>query len=75
MAAGLALLAALGTAGEHTDLGAHLFGFLARILFGAVAEYLVGRFGRPGSALNALLAAAGAVAVVCSWWVAIAATP
>lgn len=75
VAAGLALLAALGTAGEHTDLGAHLFGFLAGILFGAVAEYLVGRFGRPGPALNALLAAASAMVVVCAWWVAIAATP
>jgi len=75
VAAGLALLAALGSAGEHTDLGAHLFGFLAGILLGAVAEHLVSRFGRPGPALSALLAAAGAAVVVCSWWAAIAVAP
>jgi membrane associated rhomboid family serine protease len=73
VAAGLALLAVLGTAGEHTDLGAHLFGFLWGIVLGAVAEHLVGRFGRPGPALNVLLAAAGAVGVVFSWWLAVTA--
>lgn len=75
VAAGLALLAVLGTAGEHTDLGAHLFGFLWGIVLGAVAEHLVGRFGRPGPALNGLLAIAGAAGVVFSWWVAVTAAP
>lgn len=75
VAAGLALLAVLGTAGEHTDLGAHLFGFLWGIVLGAVAEHLVGRFGRPGPVLNGLLAVAGAVVVVFAWWVAITVAP
>lgn len=75
VAAGLALLTVMGTAGEHTDLGAHLFGFLWGIGLGVVAEYLVGRLGRPGPALNALLAIASAVGVVCSWWVAVAPAP
>ncbi|GLI39846.1 rhomboid family intramembrane serine protease [Geobacter hydrogenophilus] len=75
VAAGLALLAVLGTEGEHTDLGAHLFGFLWGIALGAVAEYLIGRFGEPGPALNAVLAVASAVGVVFSWWVALAAAP
>lgn len=75
VAAGLALLTVLGTAGEHTDLGAHLFGFLWGMVLGAVAEHLVGRFGRPGPALNAVLAAASAMVVVCAWWVAISVAP
>lgn len=75
VAAGLALLAVLGTAGEHTDLGAHLFGFLWGIVLGAVAEHLVGRFGRPGPALNGLLAIASAAGVVFSWWLAVASAP
>lgn len=32
--AGAALLAVLGSSGEHTDLGAHLFGLLSGLLFG-----------------------------------------
>lgn len=35
--AGIALLAFTGTAGESTDLGAHLFGFLAGALLGLLA--------------------------------------
>ncbi|MRR35036.1 rhomboid family intramembrane serine protease, partial [bacterium] len=72
-AAGMALLTVLGTGGEHTDLGAHLFGFLWGVCLGAVAEYLVGRFGRPNPALNALLAIVSAMGVVFSWWVAVTA--
>jgi membrane associated rhomboid family serine protease len=34
--AGTALLAMLGSSGEHTDLGAHLFGLLCGLLFGQV---------------------------------------
>ncbi|MDO3376914.1 rhomboid family intramembrane serine protease [Geoalkalibacter halelectricus] len=36
LAAGAALLAMLGAGGENTDLGAHLFGFLAGIGIGAI---------------------------------------
>lgn len=75
VAAGLALLAVMGTAGEHTDLGAHLFGFLCGMVLGAVAEHLVGRFGRPGPALSGLLAIASAAVVVFSWWAAIFPAP
>jgi len=32
--AGTALLAILGSSGEHTDLGAHLFGLLCGLIFG-----------------------------------------
>jgi rhomboid protease GluP len=36
---GLALLGALGSGGPTTDLGAHLFGFLAGVAIGAVAAW------------------------------------
>ncbi len=71
VAAALALLALLGSEGKQTDLGAHLFGFLAGIGLGLVTESLVGRYGRPGRGVSALLALAGAAVVVGSWWAAL----
>jgi membrane associated rhomboid family serine protease len=72
-AAALALLAVLGTEGENTDLGAHLFGFLSGILLGYVAENVIARHGLPGSWLNAILAMLCAVVVVTAWLAALAA--
>jgi rhomboid protease GluP len=71
VAAGLALLAILGTEGKNTDLGAHLFGFCFGILFGIGAEFLVGKYGRPGAVLNLLLAVLSMVLVGAAWWAAI----
>ena len=71
VAAGLALLAILGTEGKNTDLGAHLFGFCFGILFGIVAEFLVGKYGRPGAVLNLLLAVLSVALVGTAWWAAI----
>lgn len=71
VAAALALLALLGTEGKHTDLGAHLFGFVFGIALGLVAEYQVGRHGRPGRGLNALFALFSVVVVVAAWWAAL----
>jgi membrane associated rhomboid family serine protease len=71
VAAGLALLAILGTEGKNTDLGAHLFGFCSGLLCGIGAEYLVAKYGRPGRFMNFLLAVLSAALVVASWWVAI----
>lgn len=68
VAAGMALLAVLGTEGKGTDLGAHLFGFCFGVLFGTMAEFLVGRYGRPGGLLNALLALLSGGVVVAAWW-------
>ena len=67
-AAALALLALLGTEGEHTDLGAHLFGFVSGMGLGLGAEYLVERYGRPTLRLNALMAMASILVVVWAWW-------
>ncbi len=71
-AAALALLALLGTEGKNTDLGAHLFGFLFGMGLGLVAEHLVGRHGRPGRRVNALLALLSTVVVAAAWWAALA---
>jgi membrane associated rhomboid family serine protease len=70
-AAALALLAILGTEGQHTDLGAHLFGFVSGLGLGLGAEYLVERFGRLTRRLNALLAVASIMVVVWAWWCAL----
>jgi membrane associated rhomboid family serine protease len=69
-AASLALLAILGTEGEHTDIGAHLFGFLSGMGLGLGAESLVRKNGRPGARLNALLAVVGILVVIWAWSVA-----
>jgi membrane associated rhomboid family serine protease len=71
VAAGLALLAILGTEGKNTDLGAHLFGFGFGLLSGLLTEYLTGKFGRPDPLMNILLAFAAAGVISASWWVAI----
>jgi rhomboid protease GluP len=71
IAAALALLAFLGTEGERTDVGAHLFGFLAGALLGLLTGYLLGKFGRPGRKSDLLLALAAAGMVVGSWYAAL----
>lgn len=71
VASGVALLALLGTEGKNTDLGAHLFGFGFGVFLGMMAEYLVGKYGRPGGLLNALLALLSGGIVVVAWWCAI----
>jgi membrane associated rhomboid family serine protease len=71
IAAALALLALLGSSGEGTDLGAHLFGFVSGIGLGLGAEYLVSRIGRPRPILNRLLGFASAALVFAAWWAAL----
>ena len=71
VAAALALLTLLGTEGKNTDLGAHLFGFIYGACLGLVTEYLIGRHGRPGWFLNALLALFSALVVVTAWILAL----
>ncbi len=73
LAAALALLALLGSGDEHTDLGAHLFGFLAGIVPGLFAGWLLGRHGRPGPRVNALLALLALATVLAAWGFALAA--
>ncbi len=65
--AGLGLLAFTGTAGENTDLGAHLFGFLAGTALGAAfGEYLpVAWLKSP--AVQRVCGALAALLVVAAW--------
>lgn len=66
--AGIALLAYTGTAGENTDLGAHLFGFVAGLGIGwALARDAL----LDGRRAQWLAAAAGAGALVAAWAVAL----
>lgn len=71
IAAALALLAMLGSSGEQTDLGAHLFGFTCGLGLGFVAEYLMGLVGRPKAGLNRLLSLGCATLVLLAWWAAL----
>jgi membrane associated rhomboid family serine protease len=71
VAAALALLALLGTGGERTDLGAHLFGFASGFSLGLLIVLPLARRGRPGPWGNRLLALAGALAVFCAWGAAL----
>ena len=71
IAAALGLLAMLGVGGEQTDLGAHLFGFLSGIAFGAGAEILVEVYGRPGKVTNTLLNLASMAVVTGAWYAAL----
>lgn len=57
--AGIALLAFTGTAGESTDLGAHLFGFVAGLGLGSLAVGVAERLG------PRVQSGCGAVSVVC----------
>ncbi len=47
VAAGLALVASLGTAGENTDIGAHVFGLVAGFGLGGLTGWLALTHGRP----------------------------
>ncbi|MSP59684.1 MAG: rhomboid family intramembrane serine protease [Myxococcales bacterium] len=63
---GLALFAMLGTAGDRTDVLAHLFGLLAGGAIGAVAAWRSTNV--PRGAVQALLAVAAVVAIAICWW-------
>lgn len=71
LASALALLALLGSEGENTDLGAHLFGFAVGIGLGLPTGYLLRRYGHPPAWLNALLALTSLALVAGAWWLAI----
>jgi rhomboid protease GluP len=69
LAAGLALLGLLGT-GEGSDLGAHLFGFLAGAALGGGLGLLP--YAPPPAPVQTALGVAAALAVVACWLVALA---
>ena len=71
VAAALGLLALLGSSGENTDIGAHLFGLLCGIML-ALPAFKLTRHGfaqRPG--INRALAGLSLLLVVVAWWLAL----
>lgn len=73
VAAGLALVATLGTGGEDTDVGAHVFGLFAGLALGGLLGRLALRLGRPdewadGRANAAAGIAAGLLPVLAWVW-------
>lgn len=69
LVAGLALLAFTGAGGENTDIGAHLFGFVAGFCVGVVlARYPVPR--SRSTQRNAGLAACALVVLAWAWGIA-----
>jgi len=69
VAAGLGLLAMLGTGGVRVDLWAHLFGLLVGAALGAAAALVVRR--APGLLVQCLLGASAVGILVGSWMVAL----
>lgn len=71
VAAGLALVASLGTAGDDTDIGAHFFGLLAGLGLGGLAGWLALGHGRPdewaGGRLNPACGAASVLLLAAAW--------
>lgn len=72
VAAALSLLVLLGSEGKNTDLGAHLFGFMAGIALGLLAELMISRYGHPGRGLNAVFVLLSILTVSTAWWMALA---
>jgi membrane associated rhomboid family serine protease len=65
---GVALLGLLGAGGVNTDLLAHLYGFVAGLVFGGVAGLVVRRREEPLSEWLQMGMAAGAAATVLGAW-------
>lgn len=71
IAAALGLLALLGASGENTDIGAHLFGFLAGIGLGFVSDFFTRRAELPWGLINKVLAFLSACLVLGAWELAL----
>ncbi|BCA80822.1 rhomboid family intramembrane serine protease [Desulfuromonas sp. AOP6] len=71
LAAALALLALLGVGDENTDIGAHLFGFMAGIMPGLLAGRHLRRAGQPSPWVNVLLTILALLTVLLAWTLAL----
>lgn len=69
--AGIGLLAFTGTAGENTDLGAHLFGFIGGIGFGVALAHLAAIAWLKSERVQRLCGTAAALLLVIAWVVAL----
>lgn len=64
LAAGLGLLSMLGSGGERTDLGAHLFGFLCGFALGSLFDLALKYLGRPKPVWDRVLGIAAILLLV-----------
>jgi membrane associated rhomboid family serine protease len=71
--AGLGLLAFTGTSGENTDLGAHLFGFLAGLAAGVALARFAGVAWLRSARVQRVAGALAALLLVTAWVVGLAA--
>ncbi len=71
IAAALGLLALLGASGENTDIGAHLFGFLAGIGLGMISGYVTQKWKYPLEQIDRGLTFFSVFLVVTTWWLAL----
>jgi membrane associated rhomboid family serine protease len=71
LGAGLALLGMLGSGGERTDLGAHLFGLVAGFGIGALLATVYSRIPLPGLKGQTVLGVVSASVVAVCWVLAI----
>jgi rhomboid protease GluP len=71
IAAALGLLALLGASGENTDIGAHLFGFIAGIGLGFVSDFFTQKFKWSWEQIDKKLALFAACSVLGAWGLAL----
>ncbi len=71
LGAGLALLAFMGSSGRHTDLGAHLFGFLSGIISGLVTGKLIKTFGLLPHKIDRLIGIITCLVPILAWLIAL----
>ncbi len=70
LGAGLALLGFTGSAGKHTDIGAHACGFVSGLMIGAAAGLLVQARGFPSPRTRLWLGLSALLVPVIAWIVA-----
>ena len=70
LGAGVGLLAFLGTEGERTDLGAHLFGFCCGIIAGLLANITGLTEKADNQPLQRILYTFALIIIFTSWWLA-----
>lgn len=71
LAAALGLLALLGASGENTDIGAHLFGFLAGVGLGLVSKHFTQGTENPRKQINRGMACLAVSLILGAWGLAL----
>ncbi|MCK4425429.1 MAG: rhomboid family intramembrane serine protease [Deltaproteobacteria bacterium] len=71
LGAGLALLGFLGTHGERTDLGAHLFGFMSGLILGLLAGQLLKTSGLPSLKTDHIIGIITCFVPILAWLIAL----